>query len=185
MNNMKKILRAEYFFIFLLIIVNMVVGMATLSDYGESWDEARLYEYGAQSINAYRALFNPNIPVDFGDDDLRYYGPAYFMGMSTILRGAQNIFQKTSVTDLWHIGNFACLQFGLLCFYFLARRFLGMLPSVVTTALFSSQPIIWGHGFINPKDIPFLAFFTASVYLGLRMVESFEKDNFDLKTLAQ
>ena len=38
--------------------------------------------------------------------------------------------------------------------------------------LFSTQPLFWGHAFINPKDIPFMAFFLASVSLGLYMVDS-------------
>jgi len=182
---MKKVLQPEYFFIFLLIAVNMAIGLATLGDYGESWDEARLYQYGYQSIHAYRALFHPNILVDFGNDDLRYYGPAYFIGMSILVRGIHFIFPQIPVIDLWHIGNFICLQVGLLCFYFLARRWISMLPALATTALFASQPLIWGHGFINPKDIPFMAFFTASVYFGLKMVDHFEKQNFEFRALLR
>lgn len=181
---MKKIPQGEYLLIFLLITVNLLVGIATLTDYGESWDEARLYEYADQSVNAYRALFDPGIPVDFGEDDLRYYGPAYLIGMSTIVRGARNIFPQTLSIDLWHIGNFVCLQFGLLCFHFLTRRFMNFLPALATTALFASQPLIWGHGFINPKDIPFMAFFTASIFFGLRMLDEFERQNFELGRLV-
>jgi hypothetical protein len=180
---MKKILQGEYLVIILLIAINLAIGIATLPDYGESWDEARLYEYGDQSINAYRALFNPAIAVDFGDDDLRYYGPAYFMGMSMIVRTLHATFPNTLVIDLWHIGNFLCFQLGLLFFYFLLRRFIGTLPSITTTALLASQPILWGHGFINPKDIPFMAFFTASVYLGLKMMDQFQSTNFEIKRL--
>ena len=156
-----------------------------LVDYGESWDEARLYEYGGQSLNAYRALFNPTIPVDFGDDDLRYYGPAYFMGMSVVVSGIHYIFPSTLTIDLWHMGNFVCLQFGLVCFYFLLRRFVDALPALFSTALFATQPLIWGHGFINPKDIPFMAFFTASVYFGLTMLDHFERQKFELRSLVR
>jgi hypothetical protein len=37
--------------------------------------------------------------------------------------------------------------------------------------LFSTQPLIWGHAFINPKDIPFMAFFLGSIALGFQMVD--------------
>jgi len=40
--------------------------------------------------------------------------------------------------------------------------------------LFLSQPLLWGHAFINPKDIPFMAFFTTSIYTGLRMVDHYK-----------
>lgn len=180
---MKKFPWIEYFSIFVLIAINLSLAIATFSDYGESWDEARLYEYGDQSINAYRAIFDRDIAVDFGDDDLRYYGPAYFMGMSLLVRGAHTLFSQSPEIDLWHIGNFVCLQFGVLCFYFLVRRHIRVLPALATTALLASQPLIWGHGFINPKDIPFMTFFTASVFFGLGMLDHFEKQNFDLKAL--
>lgn len=182
---MKRLLQSEHFFILLLIAINMTFGIATLTDYGESWDEARLYEYGNQSLSAYRALFNPDIPVDFGDDDLRYYGPAYFMGMSLLVRAIQGIFPHILEIDLWHIGNFVCLQLGVVCCYFLLRRFTGVLPALVTTALFATQPLLWGHGFINPKDIPFMAFFTASVFFGLKMLDHFEKQKFELRSLVR
>lgn len=163
--------------------MNLAFGVATLVDYGESWDEARLYEYGSQSLNAYRTLSNPTIPVDFGEDDLRYYGPAYFMGTLLLVNGVQQLFPNVLTIDLWHLGNFVCLQFGLICFYFLLRRFVDVLPALLSTVLFATQPLIWGHAFINPKDIPFMAFFTASVYFGLNMIDHFQRQNFELQRL--
>lgn len=182
---MKRLFHREHFFILLLITFNFLLGIKALPDYGESWDEARLYEYGGQSLNAYRALFDPAIPVDFGDDDLRYYGPAYFMGMSLLVSGVQNLFPNLVSIDLWHLGNFLSLQFGLICFYFLLRRYVDVLPALLTTTLFSTQPLMWGHGFINPKDIPFMAFFTASVYFGLNMLDHFGSHSFELNSLVK
>lgn len=179
----KTITKNERIYLSLLIIINLIVGIALLSDYGESWDEARLYSYADQSVQAYYALFDPKIPVDFGNDDLHYYGPAYLMGMSLLVHGFQNLFPQVPRIDLWHIGNFVCLQFGLTCFYFLARRFTGTLSTLATTALLSSQPLLWGHGFINPKDIPFMTFFMASILVGLKMLDELEKQGFSLKTL--
>ena len=97
---MKQNLRTEIFLISILVVVNLSIGIATFADYGESWDEARLYMYGDQSINAYQALFNKEIHVDFGDDDLRYYGPAYFMGMSLPISRVHSLFPQTPEIDL-------------------------------------------------------------------------------------
>lgn len=182
---MKRPLQREHLLILLLITINMSFGIWRLGDHGESWDEARLYEYGGQSLNAYRSLLDPAIPVDFGNDDLRYYGPAYFMGMAVLVNGIHTLFPHVSSIDFWHIGNFACLQVGLVCFYLLLLRFVDVLPALTTTALFSTQPLIWGHGFINPKDIPFMAFFTASVYFGLNMLDRMEQQKFELKSLVR
>jgi hypothetical protein len=43
-----------------------------------------------------------------------------------------------------------------------------------TAAVFSTQPLLWGHAFINPKDIPFMAFFLAIVALGFSMVDALD-----------
>lgn len=45
--------------------------------------------------------------------------------------------------------------------------------------LFNTQPLIFGHAFINPKDIPFLSFFLVSVTLGLYMVDAVKADEKD------
>ena len=183
--SIEVLIKNGLFYLSILILTNLIIGISWISDYGESWDEARLHEYAGQSINAYRALFNPSIVVDFGNDDLRYYGSAYLAGMALLVRGFQCLFPQASLIDLWHMGNFVCLQFGLVCFYFLARRFTNEFPSLVTTALFSSQPLIWGHGFINPKDIPFMTFFLATILLGHKMLDELEKQDFSLKTLLR
>ena len=43
--------------------------------------------------------------------------------------------------------------------------------------LFSTQPLLWGHAFINYKDVPFMAFFLGGIALGLVMVDSFASAN--------
>lgn len=182
---LKSLIKDEAFYLALLVLISLIIGIVWISDYGESWDEARLYLYADQSINAYRALFTPNVPVDFGKDDLRYYGSAYLAGMALLVRGFQILFPRVPTIDLWHFGNFICLQFGVVCFYFLVRRFTRVLPSLAATALFASQPLIWGHGFINPKDIPFMTFFLATILFGYKMLEELDKQYFSLKGLIR
>ena len=41
--------------------------------------------------------------------------------------------------------------------------------------LFASQPLIWGHSFINSKDLPFMVFFLASIYFRLPNAGRFSK----------
>ena len=181
---MKDVSKTEYFLIFFLLAATSIAAIVTLSDYGQGWDEDRLYSYADQSLNAYRALYDPNVSVDFGDDDLKFYGPAYLVGASLLVNGVQHLLPNVSEIDLWHIGNFICFQIGVFCFYWLLRRFTGVFPSITTTALFATQPLFWGHSFINPKDIPFTVFYIASVYAGLKMLDDFEAKNFDIKQLA-
>jgi len=181
---MKDISKTEYFLIFFLLAVTSTAGIATLSDYGQGWDEDRLYSYADQSLNAYRAIYDSNVSVDFGDDDLKFYGPAYLMGVSLLVKGAQHLLPNIHEIDLWHIGNFVCFQIGVFCFYWLLRRFTSVFPSIITTALLATQPLFWGHSFINPKDIPFTVFYMTSIFFGLKMLDCFEEKNFDIRLLA-
>jgi hypothetical protein len=76
-------------------------------------------------------------------------------------------------TDGLHLTNLLTFLVGLFFFY---RMSLCMLPrgiSLVVTALFASQPILFGHAFINQKDIPLMVFFLASVELGWTAVDRY------------
>ena len=59
-------------------------------------------------------------------------------------------------------------------FYGLSKRFLTGPAALFATLLFATQPLIWGHAFISPKDIPFLSFFLLSLLSGLRLFDSLE-----------
>ena len=71
----------------------------------------------------------------------------------------------------WHLINFLFFQFGVYFLYRLSSRWMSSSAALATAALFSWQPLLWGHAFINPKDPPFLVFFLASVCLGFEMVD--------------
>lgn len=73
--------------------------------------------------------------------------------------------------DIWDFVNFIFFQIALVFLYCLAKRFLRPWMAFFVVVLFNTQPLIFGHAFINPKDIPFLTFFLASVTLGLYMVD--------------
>jgi hypothetical protein len=67
--------------------------------------------------------------------------------------------------------NFLTFQLGLYFLYRLAKRVMSGWAAFATVLLFATQPLLWGHAFINPKDIPFMVFFLGSVELGLSMVD--------------
>jgi len=90
---MRKILGSEYFFIVLLVTINLIIGFMTIGDYGESWDEEPSFNYANQSIDAYKAIWNPSIKVQIGKDILQFYGPAYLMATSLFTKGMQTCFQ--------------------------------------------------------------------------------------------
>ncbi|MEN6411088.1 MAG: glycosyltransferase family 39 protein [Anaerolineaceae bacterium] len=104
------------------------------------------------------------------DEQHALYGPAYILagrGIVYFLEGITGLDWGT----LWHLVNFICFQVGLIFLYLLCRRWVSSWSAFFATLLFGTQPLLWGHAFINPKDIPFMAFFLAAFYAGLKFVD--------------
>lgn len=165
---MKKFLRSEYLPIFLLIAVSLAVGLWTIHDYGESWDEYNFFRYANESLAAYPGLFQPGFKLEFTDPTLRYYG-AWFLMLCVL---AARLFPHWIVSDVAHLLTFLVFQLGVLVMYLLARRWLKPLSAFGAALLFAAQPVLWGHAFINARDIPFMVGFLFSIYFGLKMVDS-------------
>lgn len=157
--------------IVILILLSLFVGIFTFKDYGQSWDEPDIYRYADYALNAYQYFFNPQDLLEF-DTNLDFYGPAYFMLTAVLARGFMMLFPAWTIVEAWHLVYFLTFLVGVVLLYLLARRWVGELAAFGTAFLFLTQPLLWGHAFINPKDTPFLVFFTASIYLGLRMVDA-------------
>jgi len=177
----KNITRSEYFPLILLITVNLVIGLLTLPAYGESWDEASLFRYAERSLRAYGSLVHPaRFPVSFeqGDPLFGDHGPAFVM-LVVLVRG---FIERSGFTVLPvyidHFIYFLAFQAGVVSMYFISRRWMSSWASFGAVLLFSTQPLLWGHAFINPKDAPFMSFFLTSLALGLWWVDR-TKDNGD------
>lgn len=162
-----------------LIIFNIIVGFFIGNQYGQTWDEPSFYLYGERSFDAYmRGLAGqPLIPekhIFFLD--LRYYGAFYTaMGWKTV-EILVPILKKWGYMDVWHFVNFSFFQATLISLYFFAKRYLRPWTALLVVLLFFTQPHIFGHAFINPKDMPFLTFFLTSVTIGLYMADAIRQD---------
>jgi len=171
---MKKLIRSEYLPLIILLVVNLVVGLIVLPDYGESWDEAMLFQYADRSMRAYGSLLTPSrMPVSFlqGDPLHGDHGPAFVMLVSLIRQAVQHLNGSIPATLINHLAYFVVFQIGIIALYFLSRRWLSAAASFGTSLLFSTQPVLWGHVFINPKDSVFMLLFLASLSVGLWMVD--------------
>ncbi len=158
----------------LLIILNLLIGILVVRDYGESVDEPGIYAYAEQSLRAYiNLLRNGTLPhyLDVPFNAVNY-GPAYAMFTVVLAQGLHAIIPVWSQIDGRHFGEFLAFQLSVVSLYFLARKWMGGWAAMGTTLVFSTQPVLWGPAFINPKDIPFLAFFLASVTAGIYMVDA-------------
>jgi hypothetical protein len=161
--------------ILFLLAINILVGLFVFRDYGFSWDEPLFYDYGDALGYAYspRTWVSGNFDISnsYGSsgDDHKTRGPAYLL----LAREPVYLLEALGLdkASAWHLINFLFFQLGIYFLYRLALRWMKPRASFAASALFSWQPLLWGHAFINPKDIPFLVFFLASVYLGFEMVD--------------
>ncbi len=168
---MPKTIQRNQLPIILLFAAALVIGALTVRDYGESWDEADIYRYGDYALQAYASFFHPADLVPF-NTNLNLYGPGYYMAAALAARFLTGTVSGWSAVDAWHFFYFVTFLGGAAALYLLSRRWMSDVSALGVTLLCLSQPLFWGHAFINPKDIPFMAFFTATVYAGLRLVDT-------------
>lgn len=141
------------------------------------WDEPLFYKYADAIPYAYslseRLSGNFNILKAYGpsETDHMMYGPAYiliarpFVLMTMFLTGVDQ-------PSGWHLINFILFIIGVLFIYLFALRWMNRWAAFSAALLFVTQPLFWGHAFINPKDIPFAVFFIIAIYTGFRMVDA-------------
>jgi hypothetical protein len=161
----------KYFPVFIFAII-FIVGLFTFDDYGQSWDEDSLQTYAIKSLNAYSTWREEGI-VNLTRDDLAFYGPAYVMLVEWL---AQNIKTSFHISDIRHLIYFITYFFSTLAFYFIAKRWLNQSAALGATLLFTTQPLLWGHAFINPKDTPFLSLFLLSITFGFKAFDSIDSN---------
>ena len=158
--------------ILILLAVNILIGLFVFRDYGFSWDEPLFYDYGDALGYAYspREWFSGNFDLNnsYGSsgDDHKTRGPAYLL----LAREPVYLLEALGLDEAsaWHLINFLFFQLGVYFLYRLAARWMKPSAALAASALFSWQPLLWGHAFINPKDPPFLVFFLASSVWALR-----------------
>jgi hypothetical protein len=170
MQSVKKILM-QHWPIILLILINLVIGLTVARDYGQSWDEPGNYRYAYHSLDNYYNLFHGLPVTNFNDLNLDQKGPAFFMLAGLFSRLLTAMLHGWSEINSWHLASFLTFQIGVISLYILVHRWMGNWAAFGSALLFSTQPLFWGHAFINPKDIPFMSFFLLSLTLGLWMVD--------------
>ena len=148
-----------------LLAVCLAIGLFTYKDYGVSWDEPSSYQYGREALSAYA---HPQIEPAYTDSDglLKYYGAAYLVSGAALVSAL-----GLPGTNSLHLLNFLTFLLGVAALYVLLSRWVSQPAAFGVVLLFISQPLLWGHAFINPKDIPFMAFFMLSLALGLGMLD--------------
>ena len=158
---MKQLISKHYLFI-ILIIINVLFAVFFGSDFGDSYDEEARYTYAIESIERFSNL-DPNPSI--GDK-----GPIYFVFAKLGGDLIRLLNPGLSNIQAWHHIHFLSFILATIAFYSLCLHFLKPDLAFVTSVLFNTQPLLFGHAFINPKDIPFLSLFLLTIASGIKMV---------------
>jgi hypothetical protein len=161
--------------ILLLLTINLIIGLFIFRDYGLSLDEPLFYSYADAIGYAYSPTewfsgeFDLINAYGASPGDHANRGPAYLL----IARMPALLLQRLGLdmASSWHLVNFLTFQIGLYFFYLFCQRWVHPWAAFGATAFMSTQPLLWEHAFINPKDPPFLVFFLITLEMSFRMAE--------------
>jgi hypothetical protein len=163
-----------------LLLVALLIGLLTVRQFGESWDELQFFKYADRALQAYTTWpTTGTIPLTGNTYD--NYGPAYIMLVALCVRVLGWVLPWLT-SDLRHLVYFFTYLAGIWAFHALARRWLTEGAALGATLLFAAQPLFWGHAFISPKDIPFLTFFLLTLEFGMRMADRLPEFSWDSAT---
>jgi hypothetical protein len=168
---------------YILLALSLLLGVLTLTDYGESWDERQFYRYADHALESYTTWLQRGEIIVTGNT-YDNYGPAFVIFASGIARGLHTLNPGWLISDLRHLVYFITFLAGVWAFHKIAQRWMSPLASFAVTALFITQPLFWGHAFFSPKDIPFMSLFLLCLSFGFEMVDAIKLRSFDPPTPA-
>ncbi len=142
-----------------------VLGVGIHRDFGLTWDEVGIHEYGD-------LLFDHYPPGGAWEDysNLRYYGPVVALLTAGVRRLSSS---PEAAYPLAHLLYFALFLGGVYAFYKLcARQFAGWGWGLFGATLLVASPRVFSHAFVNPKDTPLMAAFIVAIYLLTRFLDT-------------
>jgi hypothetical protein len=154
-----------------LLLVNLVLGLWLAPHYGQSTDEEANLIFARATLESYS---HPQQPYrDPARDDK---GPFYLMVWLAAGERLGEVIPGWMFADGRHFVNFLAFQMALVSIFALALRFVRPWVALAGVVLFETQPVFFGHAFINQKDIPFMGFFAAAIVMGIYLVDRFPRD---------
>jgi hypothetical protein len=158
----------------LFLFVNLLVGIFIVGDYGNIADENFEIAREVFALKMYSIPSIDEIPKlsQTKNEIVLKYGTAIPM----LFQLAENIFRSVLGIHprvVAHYTYFILFEIGVVAFYLIMRRFVGDWMALVATVLFATQPLYFGHAFINPKDTPLMSIFLVTLAAGFSMVEKY------------
>ena len=140
----------------------------TFRDYGISWDEELQNTYGVKLLAFYTSGLSDMGAFDYGN--LFLYG-----GFFDIVAAILNSFSPFEIYETRHFLGGMVFLAGLLGGWKLARLLAGERAGLIALVFLATTPLLYGHGFINPKDSPLSWLGIWSTYYACRMLMATER----------
>jgi hypothetical protein len=148
-----------------LFACHLFLILSTFRDYGMSWDQPGLHDYGKTVTRFYETMGHDD---DARRQGLRIYGGLFEIVSSTVERLTHlGWLEARNLTSAFCglLGTWAAFRLGTIAF----EPIVGL-----TAALFLTlTPTYYGHEFINPKDLPFAALYLLSLRYIVQMALDF------------
>ena len=153
--------RAASYGIFALLAA---VILLTFGDYGISWDEWLQNAYGLKLLDYYTSGLEDEAAFEFVN--LFLYGGFFDMAAAVL-----NMVSPFGEYDTRHLLGGAIFLAGLAGGWKLARLLAGERAGLIALVCLATTPLLYGHGFINPKDSPLAWFALWATYFACRLLE--------------
>ena len=145
---------------FILLLAFFVFNLATISDYGITWDEPAQHHVGKVAKDY---LSGKTDKLEFQREDLIFYGP-FFEILNQYFGGWMMDIFGIGYANAFHILILIASAIGIFFLFKLASLLFGERVALISSVLLMLYPRFVAHSHYNPKDIPLFAFFTATLY---------------------
>ncbi len=147
-----------------------LVGLFLFTHYGEAWDDASMLAYARNVLQAWETFVHTGAwpGVRYPVPVLEFYGVWPWVLAVLVHR----LLPFLHIVDVVHGVAFAFFWVGTAALYLVLRRWFSREAALVGTLLFATQPLLWGHGFINLKDTSAWSMMLVSLSLGLAFAGS-------------
>ena len=146
-----------------LLVLLVALVLVTFRDYGVSWDEHVQNVYGHRLLSYYLSGFTDNSAFHFSN--LRYYGGAF-----DLIAAVLNAVSPFGEYETRHLLGGVIGVVTALGAWRLGRLLAGERAGFLVLALTALTPLLYGHSFINPKDVPFATALLWSIFYFCRAI---------------
>ena len=148
----------------LAVIAALAVAIGlTFRNYGISWDEAVQNTYGVDLLNFYTSDLRDRAALSYMN--LYYYG-----GFFDLVAAILNRISPFGVYETRHLWGGVVFLVGLVAAARLGTLLAGARAGFFAVAVLGINALLYGHGFINPKDTPLAWLALWTIYFAVRAI---------------